>query len=248
MLRQFELVFENSKTSLALNSARQVHGLFFRLLESYDASLSAAVHSAQDKPFALWLTCRSGRIGATLSTFSKTLSEAVEVLAATTPRQVMLEQEVTLTILPSRKDSWVELWSEANVAMGVQRLSVQFLTPTSFRRAGVQVLFPEPALLFHNVYGKALIYGDEFLAANLAPPEEYIGNLYVSRYELKTKEVNYGKYKIIGCTGYSVYDCRRIVKPYQRQSLAFLAALGQYTGIGYKTTMGLGRVSSRLDS
>lgn len=159
---------------------------------------------------------------------------------------VLNGKNVTVSITQGNPISLQEQWDAAAGCGHIGKLRVEFLVPTSFRRDGAQVLFPEPTLLFKNVYTKAVTYGGDFIAANLVRPEEFSGQLQVSRYELSTRELNYDRYKIIGCTGYAVYDYRAIKTPYLLQSLAFLSALAEFTGIGYKTTMGMGRVKCML--
>ncbi|MBT9169174.1 MAG: CRISPR-associated endoribonuclease Cas6 [Syntrophomonadaceae bacterium] len=134
-----------------------------------------------------------------------------------------------------------KLWNRAEKIDSIDGLRINFLSPTSFRRAGKQWLFPDPGVVFQNVYLKAVEFFGDFFRNNLTPPSEYASQFMVSRYELATKQVDYGRYKIIGFCGYCVYDCRRMKLAYNCQSLAFLSALVEFTGIGYKTTMGMGQ-------
>jgi len=68
-------------------------------------------------------------------------------------------------------------------------------------------------------------------------------NLLVKRYKLQTELVDFGKYKIIGCTGRCTYQLDKHMPLFQKKMLHSLAYFAEFAGIGYKTSMGMGDVS-----
>jgi CRISPR-associated endoribonuclease Cas6 len=234
------------KVSLRIESGNHLHGMLFSLLADINPGLADMLHASQEKPFALWPVLKTdGSISVTLTTLSDEIASAVDKLTGDCccmlgrrPVAVSSKKVCSLSV--------AELWNRAEKAGNIESLKINFLSPTSFRRAGKQWLFPDPDIVFQNVYLKATGSFGVFFRDNLTSPTDYSPQIMVSRYDLATMMTDYGRYKIIGFCGFCVYDCRRVKLAYQQQSLAFLSALADFTGIGYKTTMGMGRVESRL--
>ena len=139
------------------------------------------------------------------------------------------------------------LWDNFKGLGQLGNLRIHYKSPTSFRRDGVQELFPEPGLVFRSLYKKAAAFCGTWFSQEAVPPDDFTANIRVARYELKTEEAGFGQYKIIGCIGLAIYDCRRVTVPVHRRTVALLMAIAPFTGVGYKTTMGMGRVECELE-
>ncbi len=228
------------RAPLQIESGTHLHGLIFSLLASFEPALADRMHIAQEKPFSFWPSMKAdGSISVTLATLSNEMATVLDKMSGS--QGLLGRQPVVVSAQKVISVPVMKLWSEAEKTIRIDQLRINFLSPTSFRRAGKQWLFPDPDIVFQNVYLKAVeIFGD-FFRNNLTPPSEYVSQFMVSRYELATSQLDYGRYKIIGFSGYCVYDCRRIKLAYNCQSLSFLSALAEFTGIGYKTTMGMGQ-------
>lgn len=227
---------------LQIQSGNHLHGFMFSLLAGIDPGLTDRIHFAQEKPFSLWPTLnKDGSISVVLATLSDELATVLDRMKGNM-KGFLGKSHVEASIQKAASVPIAEIWNRAGKIDSIDSLRVNFLSPTSFRRAGKQWLFPDPDVVFQNVYLKIIEAFGEFFRNNLTPPIEYSSQFMVSRYELATKQLDFGRYKIIGFTGFCVYDCRRIKLAYNCQSLIFLSTLAEFTGIGYKTTMGMGQV------
>lgn len=238
----------NIKTEKTLNlkSGKHLHGLLFAMLADADPDIASDIHNNQEKPFSLWPSRnKNGSIDVLIATLSDQIANAIN--KNNTFSGVLGNTPVVVSPETLANKRFEELWNASFKIERLQNLRINFLSPTSFRRAGLQWLFPNPSLIFQNVYSKALTAYGDFIKNNLSPPTEYASQFMVSRYELNTKQTDFGRYKIIGFKGYCVYDCRRIQLAYHSQSLVFLSLLSEFTGIGYKTTMGMGHVKCLLN-
>lgn len=236
-----------AEKNITIKSGKHLHGLLFAMLAETDPDTARTIHHNQEKPFSLWPSLnKNGSIDVLMATLSDAIANVINKNKAYSG--LLGNTPVTVSPAIVTNKSLKELWDESVKIERLQNLHINFLSPTSFRRAGSQWLFPDPSIIFQNVYSKALtVYGD-FINNNLSPPTEYASQFMVSRYELSTKQTDFGRYKIIGFEGYCVYDCRRIQLAYHSQSLAFLSLLAEFTGIGYKTTMGMGHVKCLLNT
>lgn len=239
-----------AKTRLRIESGNHLHGLLFSLLAQKTPEMADTLHAAKEKPFSLWpLLKADGGITLLVSSLSDELAAALDIMAKNKGNAARLgTQPVIVSVRKKASKPIDKMWLDAENVEKIDLLRLNFLSPASFRRSGKQWLYPDPAIVFQNVYTRAVdAYGD-FFRDNLTPPTEYADSFMVSRYELSTRQIDYGRYKIIGFCGYCVYDCRRMTLVHTCRSLAFLSRLAEFTGIGYKTTMGMGWTESLLGS
>jgi CRISPR-associated endoribonuclease Cas6 len=115
-------------------------------------------------------------------------------------------------------------------------LTFEFASPTCFKSERVQLLFPEPRLVFSSLLRKWNAFSPVKLPAELA---ESFASIKVASFNLRTQLVRFSRYKIIGSTGRITYAL-----PKDSSHLAALNALADfafYCGTGAKTTMGMGQ-------
>jgi len=130
-----------------------------------------------------------------------------------------------------------------------RRLAIRFLSPTVFRSAGKRnVNLPLPGLVF----GSLLSRWNEF--SSVAMPERLrevaANDVLIARYDIETRVMDFGSYKEIGFVGEAEYECPPEVDDETCQLLSALADFALYSGVGAKTTMGMGQARRRtaLDS
>jgi CRISPR-associated endoribonuclease Cas6 len=240
-----------SEITLVGNGGEAVHGLFFARLKAGDPETAGRVHAARQKPFALLLepalwSAETGKrhlatgatLRVTLNLFSADLGESVVRAFLKKPaRMALSEGFVTVQDLQVRTTSFDALMDSANPA---ERIRLRFISPTCFRQRGRSFVFPEPSLVF----GSLLSRWNAFTASPL--PETLPGNfraLLVARYRLRTALVPFSRYSIVGFTGDCEYILPKGFAESDRARILALARFAQYSGIGYKTTMGLGATS-----
>jgi CRISPR-associated endoribonuclease Cas6 len=118
------------------------------------------------------------------------------------------------------------------------RLTVRFLSPTSFRAGNAQDVLPRPERVFGSLYAAWQAFAPAPLDDTLV---EVFPTLRISAYDLRTELVHFGRYKVIGFKGQVTYTCPGETDAQTRRALNALADFAFYAGVGYKTTMGLGQ-------
>ncbi|NWJ47059.1 MAG: CRISPR-associated endoribonuclease Cas6 [Chloroflexi bacterium] len=127
----------------------------------------------------------------------------------------------------------------------------QFASPTAFS-LGEQDwggrkfnLFPDPGNLFDSLAGGWNDFAPEgFLTIDKSELRQYVEKyLVVSGYHCQTELIQFKQHQQLGFTGQVSYKLmEKQPSPTLLQTLNRLAALALYTGVGYKTTMGMGQV------
>lgn len=118
-----------------------------------------------------------------------------------------------------------------------------FFTPTGIKSAksGTSLLLPRPEEIFSNL---AQSWKDQF--CNTLAEELDCGTINILEFSLKSRYVRLkDNTPLRGCTGSVRYSWKKLPRN-QRAALTALAIFAFYTGVGYKTTQGLGQVIPKL--
>ena len=122
-----------------------------------------------------------------------------------------------------------------------RRITLQFLTPTSFRRGNVDFPLPDPRLVFRS-YRKRFeefFYQVAFLPDFDEQVEFYTG--IADLYRLQTAKIKTKKVPLIGFTGKVTYYIDRQAPPDLVYQMNLLADYAFFCGTGRKTTVGMGQ-------
>ncbi|HDS11804.1 MAG TPA: CRISPR-associated endoribonuclease Cas6 [Candidatus Wirthbacteria bacterium] len=135
----------------------------------------------------------------------------------------------------ARFESKADLWTRADASQS--DIILKFLSPTTFRTGKSNLIFPLPGAVFGSLNRKMALIMQERYKSDL--PFDKL--LRVARYDsLQTRIFELKRGKQIGFTGTVYYQCltqdRALTKYLQA-----LASLAFYTGIGAKTTLGMGQ-------
>lgn len=122
-----------------------------------------------------------------------------------------------------------------------RRIAFSFFTPTSFRRRGEQVLFPLPELVLGSLLTRWNALAPEPWPRDLVREEDLQSSMFVTRYRLRTEAVRFADFMLLGFVGDVSYTLRPGVPGELLWALATLSLYSFYAGIGYRTTMGMGR-------
>lgn len=121
-----------------------------------------------------------------------------------------------------------------------QGAEMRFISPICFRSSGIQRLLPESAILFGSLAARwRSVFGEEVLDT---VPRDIVVNQFALRscaVQLKNGAVSRG------CIGKISYDWRRLNEE-EKHVLSCLASFSFYSGVGYKTSQGLGQVLPQL--
>jgi len=151
--------------------------------------------------------------------------------------------------------SWVAYASfeELRVLRAAQKLyAFEFATPTAFSMGQkpwgkLLKLFPEPAYVFESLARQWEAFAPAHLrleASGLSPRAIAVWceeQVIVARYTLESSYMPSSKFGQAGFQGKSVYEVKGIPTTAEAQWLTVLARFALFSGIGYKTTMGMGQ-------
>lgn len=150
-------------------------------------------------------------------------------------------------VVPTAEDPWpghadpLDLYEQAT---GGDTIGLIFASPTTFRRGDKNMPLPLPRLVFQGLYEKWHHFCPERpLKGDLLDfVDRYV---FPSEFNIHTDTINYGKNALfVGFVGNCTFgmgrQVARIYPDYSRQ-LDLLARLAFYTGVGQKTTMGMGQ-------
>lgn len=251
---------------LPAHLGRSNHAMVLNQIERIDGALARRLH---DGSGARPLTC-SGLLGAGAAAGNVTLAagETVRVrvtglnapvaaalqaaLIAEPPAEWSLHR-TPLRVLRATADGAVERWAGsadyaqllAQAAEGVagsaadRRLRLHFAAPAAFRSGGMTMPLPLPGLLF----GSLLDRWNAFSAAALDKDVRDTAQaaVAISHFRLTSAAVAQKEGGLeIGCMGDVTYEYLG-GDPYWLRQLRALAAYAFYSGVGLKTTVGMGQ-------
>ncbi len=122
---------------------------------------------------------------------------------------------------------------------GATRWRLKFLTPTSFRSRSDAGPFPAVGLVFGSLARRWDSFAPMKVPSGLV--ERLPALLAVAQYRLHLGRVGFGEFFQAGFTGWCEYAAREGAGPQERRWLGALAAFAFFSGVGAKTTMGMGQ-------
>ena len=242
-----------------------LHGLVFEALRGHAKAFAEQLHAAQDdKPFTLsgLLTShpkRDGRLHIPAQTTTEfrvslltdemieyTLTAFANLAATETPlrlgsgsarvQAIAFRPGTHPAVLSATYPALVQAASDAT------RITLHFLSPTSFRAGDVQEILPKPERVFGSLFNAWQTFAPIPFDHSLS---DAFARIRVSEYDLRTELVAFARYKVIGFKGRVTFTCPRDLDATMRRVINALADFACFAGVGYKTTMGLGQVHRR---
>lgn len=122
-----------------------------------------------------------------------------------------------------------------NIQVISKNIKLEFLTPTSFRLKKYNLLFPVPFNVYNSLLKRWNTFSPYKFDENL---RKIFDDIKVKYYDLKTELVEFKNYRIIGFKGFVEYE----LPEKNNKEIYTLSRYAEYSGVGYKTTMGFGRV------
>ena len=139
--------------------------------------------------------------------------------------------------------SYHELYNDgiARARGGQTEIGLRFITPTSFRLAGsrLNMPLPWPKLVFQSLVNKWNRFSPITIEVNWEDLDRHVS---IARHRLKTRMIDFGCYKQVGFMGECYYIIARQAGGHLLQTLHTLGEFAVYSGVGAKTTMGMGQV------
>jgi CRISPR-associated endoribonuclease Cas6 len=242
----------------------QTHGLFLHLISHVDNNLSTRLHDEPGyRPFTVSalsgadkrqnsLILRQGhtyRLRVTLLDGGQIWQCLSEYFLGTGMKQNLKlgEVEFSLQKIHSTAESdpsgWAAHtdWHTLTQSETQTSISIQFASPTAFSLGDRRyALYPEPILLWDSLMRSWNLYAPQELILDKPPIREFIKqHVMISDYSLQTETLHYPKHTQKGFVGHCTYSIKTL-DGYASQ-LASLAQFARYSGIGYRTPMGMGQ-------
>ena len=256
MLQRFKFTLECIEAGAVRGmGGGEIHGLLFSLLRKAKEGAAEILHKTVEKPLSLSPLegtgkRRSGyfylqvgeRYSFTVTSLTEEMHYLLEQVAALWGQQ---EVKLGTGVLAAQK---VEVEIPGGLtyqnlvarARSTRNTTLEFITPTSFRQQGTQIVFPLPEYVFGSLRQGWNDHGPIQLPSDLD-----LSLIRVSRYRLRTQLLHFNRYKIVGFTGICSYQAPPKNPDFLPWLLAVLADFGEIAGVGYKTTMGMGVVRRR---
>ena len=250
-------------------TGRHLHALFLTLVSSVDRKLGDYLHESKaDKPFTLspLQAVRRGNAG-----IAPTLQwEHSQAIPAGTPcwwRISLLDDtlfskltQLWLNLNPNHPwhlgpadlhitsilgtpqstqpwanaISYAQLYEEASECD--RQIELAFCTPTAFRQSNYDCALPTRDLVFNSLIKRWNQY------SGIELPKTLIEPIFPSFFNIHTEMVADSRSKFIGCVGAMNFRLLGDVEPLIIKQINALANFALYSGVGRKTTMGMGMV------
>lgn len=251
--------------ALPLTQGNAIHAWFLHLVHQQSPPLASWLHSQERrKPFtasplqgALSRQGMSARVRTDytywlrVTSLDADLSAVLLAIEAAPPLRVRLfdvEFEVSMVTSHPQAHAWAgqstyeHLYAQAGAHQPAAQTTLEFSSPTVFRSQGRNQLLPSPRLIFSSLWDSWHAFAPLPLPDALLPLLST--ELDVLRYELKTQMLDFGKYRQSGFVGSCTLGMpRRPAAPDADvlRGMHLLCNTAFFTGIGYKTTMGMGQ-------
>lgn len=136
----------------------------------------------------------------------------------------------------ARCDDFARILERAGAGRSV---TLRFHSATAFRSSGRNIVLPQPELVFGSLIARWNAYSD--ITIPDATAEELLAGLVVSGHNLGTRLIDFGTYRQIGFVGKCTFELKGKPSPDAVRALNALADFAFYSGVGAKTTMGMGQ-------
>ncbi|MGB5899905.1 MAG: CRISPR-associated endoribonuclease Cas6, partial [Geitlerinemataceae cyanobacterium] len=260
-------IIPQSPISPGYLTGRHIHALFLNLVSSVDAELGTHLHDAKsDKAFTLsplQIQKRSPQ-----NSRCKLLWEHQKPIEAGTPcwlRISLLDDtlfskltQLWLNLNPDRP--WhlgsanlyvtsilgtpqpTQPWANACTYQQLydrasnenRTIAFQFATPVAFRQGKYDTALPTRESIFNSLLSRWNKY------SGIAFSELSIESLFPSYFNIQTEMVMDSRSRFIGCVGEITYKIMGDVEPLKIKQINVLSNFAIYSGVGRKTTMGMG--------
>jgi CRISPR-associated endoribonuclease Cas6 len=139
-------------------------------------------------------------------------------------------------------------WQTLAATAASEHITLRFASPTAFSLGDRRFsLFPEPRLVWDSLIRSWNLYAPEILRLDKGELRAFVGKqVVVEDYHLHVETRRFPTYSQKGFVGTCTYHVK--VKDSSAPQVATLAEFARYSGIGYKTTMGMGQACREIES
>jgi len=236
----------HTKDIIKNNISKQFHGFLFNHLRDINSSLSCEIHNSDIKPFSISPVMEDENNGLWI-------------------KISLLTDELILNMLPffencignqyhigkyniiidkilyfSNDNDWISANEYSDIIdMPISnRLKFEFLTPTTFKQGNHLVPMPIPKLIFQNILKKWNTFSPyKITDFDLETLEE---SILILGYNIKTQKLEFNNFSSIGFVGNITFSISDYTDKNLIKAINILSNYAIYSGVGYKSTMGMG--------
>ena len=237
MLAQINMELEAKE--LNTNMASLFHGY---LMENIDSAYAEYFHYNTTNPFTscIFKDTKEDKFFWRVTTFSqKAYDMLMSYFSKGIPEKIYLKNkdlEINVKSFSVQKKSYEDLFLEAT-----ERKRIKLISPTSFKSNGITHIFPNISTLISGVIEKINQHSETAELEDKKIVDELLERVYIKDYNLKTKVFHLEGIKIKGFIG-TMDLAIRGEDSILTNILNFLILISEYTGLGIKTSLGMGGV------
>ena len=237
MLAQINMELESKE--LNINMASLFHGY---LMENIDSAYAEYFHYNTTNPFTscIFKDTKENKYFWRVTTFSQ---KAYDMLMSYFSKGILekiylknKDLEINVKSFSIQKKTYEDLFLEAT-----ERKRIRLISPTSFKSDGITHIFPNISTLISGVIAKINQHSETAELEDKKIVDELLEKVYIKDYNLRTKIFHLESIKIKGFIG----TMDLAIKGEDRtlaNILNFLIFMSEYTGLGIKTSLGMGGV------
>ena len=212
------------------------------LMERIDPAYAEYLHRTGAHPYSQNIQIKEDRIYWNINALSDEAEQYIvhPILKGGDEAILLTHRQETLQIIDKKVDSisYDELVQKYYLGSNSRNLTLQFLTPTSFKQGGRYCIFPTSRLIFQSLMQRYDAGAEESSIFSEELVEEFEQYAEITDYKLRSVRFSMEGVKIPSFIG----ECKiRIKGPQQMVNVAhMLAQFGRYSGVGIKTGLGMG--------
>ncbi len=251
-------------TTIPASMGHQAHALFLDLVRQVDPTLSSRLHNEPEyrsftvsmlsgvnirngkaflqmgQPYRLRVTLLDG--GHLWQNLSAYFLQANPITLRLDKAEFSLMRVLSTSSADMTGWAGYADWQTLAATSSRKAITMRFASPSAFSMGDRRfALFPEPILLWDSLMRSWNRYAPEVLHIDKTTMRDFVThNVTVSDYNLHTTCLHFPKYTqkgFIGTCSYSIQETSNACAP----QLSALAEFARYSGVGYKTTMGMGQ-------
>ncbi|MCO5188121.1 MAG: CRISPR system precrRNA processing endoribonuclease RAMP protein Cas6 [Anaerolineae bacterium] len=233
-----------------------MHGVLYTVLRRHDLTLADRLHEhSTPKPYTLAPAHYDERQREMAGLVITTLTDkSAEFITSAWQRAWQEQTELRFGRIPTTVADLFILDSSSFEILDhsepVKNTSLRFLTSTAFRQGHGDLAFPLPRNVFHRPF----TVWQTFAPQAYRLPDTWLtwceNNVFVTKHNICTKPYLVNRHKrFIGFTGTATFSVRARRDADRQESLQFSSILNalthfaNFSGVGMKTTMGMGAVA-----
>lgn len=239
MLSELRLELE-SKEKLSIYMSSNFHGV---IMETIDSAYASALHRSKLNPFSQHLEI-SDKVEWVICAYTEEAYEKIIIPFMSVDFREFAIKNRSIHIQIQKKElkqiSKRELFERFDYEEADCLMKIEFLTPTSFKRDGRYVIFPDLELIYKSLMNKYSAASEIIDMYDENILYELLDNSCIEQYNLRTCFMPLERVKINAFRGSITIRVsgNNILARYVRLLLEF----GEYSGVGIKCSIGMGAI------